>query len=381
MKTVGIITLSNSTNYGGILQSVALSRTISSLGMKPINITYQKMPGAWKSVRHYVSQRVCLYGSKGIYTKIRICGGVVKTLVSNIHYLDARKKRKNFILFINSYLQATPYYATEELLRKNCSAYDAYITGSDQVWNTSFSYNEFLPPFFLSFVPDGVPCYSYAASVGGKKSDDYVKEIIRRTKHFVGITVREKSLEEQMHFFGCNRVETMLDPTLLLRKEEWETLENKPDAKIPEHYILVYYLEKDSNHDLMIKKVTEEMGLPVVNIMPTYKKADYPCIEDRTAGPAEFLYYVHHADYIITNSFHMVVFSMLYNKKFIALAREGQESRIIDLLKKVHLEDRYVKRLEDCKVITKEYSDISGLIKEDREKSLNFLKSIGEYIR
>lgn len=378
MKKIGIITFSNSTNYGGVLQSVALSHTLRKLGMYPINITIQQMPRAWKSPRDYVRNRVRLYGCRGFITKFRICGGVVKTFFSNIHYTSAKRKQNNFKDFICKNLNTTPYLATADLLKEKCSNYDAYITGSDQVWNNAFTYNQFQGAYFLDFVPDEAPCYSYAASVGGKKTDEYVEEIIHRTQHFKGITVREKSLEDHMRKLGCNQVHTVLDPTLLLSKEEWIMMEQRPEHDIPKHYILVYYLEKDSSHDPVIKKVSEELGLPVVDIMPKYDKAEYIRIVDNTAGPAEFLYYVNHADYVITNSFHMVVFSLLFNKNFIALRREGQESRIEDILNKVGMSDRYIRDTTEWKVIKKTVKDISKIIERESVESMDFLKKIGE---
>lgn len=377
-KKVGIITLSNSTNYGGVLQSVALSHTLEKLGMKPTNITYQTMPSAWKSARNYVKLRVRLYGSKGIGTKLRICAGVVKTLLSNIHYPAVKKKQENFKEFLKKYLNETPCYPTSELLKENCAGYDAYITGSDQVWNSAFSFNEFVGAYFLDFVPSNAPCYSYAASAGGKKSDEYVQQIIERTKHFSGITVREKSLEMHMKKLGCDRAQTVLDPTLLMQRDEWAQMEKKPERKVPEHYILVYYLEKDVLNDPVIKKASQELGIPVVDIMPNYGKTEYEHIVDDTAGPAEFLYYVNHADYVITNSFHMVVFSLIFQKKFVALRREGQESRIDDLLKTVQCPERYIENEQQWNMLKEQAKDVSPYIAQELEKSLDYLKGIGE---
>lgn len=378
MKKVGIVTFSNSTNYGGVLQAAALCKVLEKLDMQPVNITVQKMASVWKSPLNYIKMRIRIYGSKGYVTKLRIFGGALKTVFSNIHIFSVKRKQDSFKNFINRNLNSTPYYATTEILKEKCGNFYAYITGSDQVWNNAFTYNQFQGKFFLDFAPDGASCYSYAASVGGKKTDEYVKEVIYRTQHFKGITVREKSLEDHMRKLGCEQVHTVLDPTLLLSKEEWTMLEQRPQCNIPKHYILVYYLEKDTLHDPTIKKVSEQLDLPVIDIMPKYGKAEYNRIIDDTAGPAEFLYYVNHADYVITNSFHMVVFSLLYRKKFIALRRDGQESRIEDLLNKVGMGERYISNLEEWSVIKKEVKDISEIIENEKIESITFLKKIGD---
>lgn len=378
MKKIGIVTHSNSTNYGGILQAVALSHTLKGLETEPVNITCQKMPPAWKKMYTYVKQRTLHYGCKGLNTKLRICGGMLKTLLSNVHYFDVKKKQKQFKTFISENLTVTPYYKTDEELRKNCAEFDVYITGSDQVWNASFS-NELLEDkFFLGFAPKGKPLYSYAASAGGTKSDDYVQEIIYRTKGFSGITVREKSLECQMKKLGAVHVKTIIDPVFLLTKEEWEKYERNPEKNIPQKYILSYFLEKTEAQDCVINKVASELQLPVVDILPQYKKTAYKRIIDSTAGPAEFIWYMHHAQYIITNSFHMIAFSLIFGKKFISLQRPGQESRIEDILDKFNIKDHLIHEESEWSNIRNDVArqDIINKIIPYRKEGVSYLEKM-----
>lgn len=380
MKRIAIVTHSNSMNYGGILQAVALSHTIRELGMEPVNITCNPMPSAWNGIIAYVRRRIQCYGCKGIYTKIRIVGGMCKTFISNVHYPHRKMKEKQFASFISNNLNITDYYKTDQELIENCGCYDAYITGSDQVWNDSFADKEFLNRFFLEFAPDGKPCYSYAASTGGKKTDKYIKEIIERTKKFRGITVREKSLEEHMKKLGADNVKTVIDPVLLLKKSEWCKMEKKPRIKLPSKYILVYYLEKPSAQDEVVKKVASELQLPVVDIMPDYKRATYSRIIDDTAGPAEFLYYVHNAEYVITNSFHMTVFSMIFQKKFITLQRTGQESRIEDILREFGMEQHAVFSEKEWNKILEPLDCIEEQLLPRRTEAIRFLQQVKEFI-
>lgn len=376
-KVVGIITMSNSTNYGGILQAVALSTALKKNGVEPINIQFGEKLSKWHNPFTYVKKRVRLYGAKGIITKLRICGGFLKVLFSNVHYISVYKKQKNFGQFIHQHLITTPFYSTSDSLKQHCSNFDVYVTGSDQVWNNAFSFNVFQGAYFLDFAPSGAPCYSYAASAGGKKSDDYIREIIARTKDFKGITVREKSLENDMRRLGCDRVHTVLDPTLLLDRMEWEKMAQKPKKRIPEHYILLYYLEKDPKKDPIIRKISNELKLPVIDIMPNYGIRQYPCIVDDVAGPAEFLYYVNHADFVVTNSFHMVVFSLIFQKKFVALKRAGQESRILDLLKVIHGEDRYIESDSQWKAIYEDVPSLKSYLEKSYQESMQYLYEIG----
>ena len=105
MKRIGIVTLSNSINYGGVLQAVALKKAIERIGVCPINITCQKMPSTWKSPIGYVRKRIKLYGSKGILCKFRICAGFCKTLLSNMYFFSA--KTKNTVYYPEQMLKKT----------------------------------------------------------------------------------------------------------------------------------------------------------------------------------------------------------------------------------------------------------------------------------
>ncbi|MBQ4259138.1 MAG: polysaccharide pyruvyl transferase family protein [Lachnospiraceae bacterium] len=379
MKRIGIVTLSNSINYGGVLQSVALSKKLRALGMEGVNITCQIMTPSWKSPIKYVQNRKNSNYTKGIKNKLRTCGGFVKTLLSNIHYFALKKKETNFKGFIRQNMICTPYYRSEEL-QKFCGDYDGYITGSDQVWNNQFTNGTFKEAYFLAFAPADRPCFSYAASAGGEKSDEYIKEIIDRTKTFCGISVREKSLEEHMRKLGCKNVQTVLDPTLMLSKEEWKKMEKKPSYKLPKNYILVYFLDRKSSYEDVARKVSKELGLPIVDIMPGKKGNLSTAVCDKTAGPAEFLYYVNHAEYIVTNSFHMTVFSLLYQKKFLALQRTGQESRISDLLRMVNMDSHEINDPEQWITILESIPDIHPRISSMYLKSLNFLEQIREQV-
>lgn len=380
MKKIAITTLSNSINYGGILQATALNQVLKErYNIQPVFITHQKLQPLWNSSCAYVKRRVKLYGCHNLKTVLRILGGMGKTFFSNIHYFERKKKRKSFSSFSKKYLAETPFYATFEKVKENCSDFDIYITGSDQVWNSAFNYNEFDPVYLLEFVPENKNKFSYAASVGGEKSDDFILELIERTKDFKALSVREKSLADKMNRMGANNVLTVLDPTLLLDLDDWSKFERTPKGFLPDHYIAVYFLEKESNNDPIIKAVSKQTGLPVINLLPNHKKAEYPCYKDFTAGPAEFLFYIHHADYVITNSFHAVVFSLIFRRKFLALPRAGQESRVKDLLEQLNLGEHSIKDVSDISVIEEPLTDnIEADLTLLREGSYRFLDEIAE---
>ena len=114
--------------------------------------------------------------------------------------------------------------------------------------------------------------------------------------------------------------------------------------------------------------------------MPDYKRATYSRIIDDTAGPAEFLYYVHNAEYVITNSFHMTVFSMIFQKKFITLQRTGQESRIEDILREFGMEQHAVFSEKEWNKILEPLDCIEEQLLPRRTEAIRFLQQVKEFI-
>jgi len=376
-KTIGVITLGNSTNYGGVLQAVALNYILKKMGVEPVFITHQKMGSAWNNPCRYVKLRVRLYGGKGLKTKLRILGGIGKTLLSNLHMAERQKKINNFRVFIQENMQITPYYATEDELKKHCGDFDYYLTGSDQVWNDEFNFHKLNLNYLLHFAKPDKRKFSYAASTGGYKDDEYIMNLVDMTKEFTGISVRETSLAEAMNRLGADCVQTVLDPTLLLTKEEWISMEKPCD--VPERYILVYNLESSVLMDSLVNETVKKYSLPVVDMFSCYTKLDCVTHKNATAGPAEFIYCFRHADYIITNSFHGTVFSILFQKQFLTVPRNGQESRMVDLLNEVGLSE-YLVMKTDINALGKSisYREVAHKMELKKQDSLRFLRQMLE---
>ena len=376
MIKIGIVTLSNSTNFGGMLQAYALSKKIKKTGMIPTMIRYQKPSLAWNSVLQYLQLRKKLYG----VNVIRMAGGSIKTLCSNIHYYQKKSKIRRFDEFRSNYLLMTPYYSIIDDLIEIGGRFDGYITGSDQVWNADFTDNQLDPVYLLEFVNPEKPCFSYAASVGGDKSIDYLMNLMTRINKFEMISVREKSLADGLNQLGKKKVLCHVDPVFLLTKTEWQSVEKEPSRSIPDHYILVYYLEKVTKGDPLVTKVIEKTHLPVIDISGTGVLGDRRYIYDRAAGPQEFIYYISHADYVVTNSFHAVAFSVMFQTKFIACPRAGQESRVRDFLDNNGLLDHLVTNNKCDSLFNEIPADIKGLSERVKE-ALQYLKDIHDCIK
>ena len=216
---------------------------------------------------------------------------------------------------------------------------DVYITGSDQVWNSSFLPGERVDvPFYLEFV-DGKKI-SYASSFGKTYiSEKNVQEVTLYLKQYSHLSVREESGRDIISQLGLLS-EVVVDPTMLCDFSTWDELTSNVLEK---NYILLYQIQFSSEIYKMAKKMAKKMGkqLLTVSMNPQDKGKIRHGLVMLPSIP-EWLSYIKHADYVVTDSFHAGVFSILFHKKFMINSgiRKGMSSRILTLLKMVGLEDR-----------------------------------------
>ena len=372
MKTVGVITLCNSTNFGGVLQAVALHYALNKVGKDAVMIVYQKPTTAWNSVKEYLYLRKKYYG----VDILRMAGGSFMTLLKNIHYFEKKKKIASFDDFRKEHLIMTQYFPCFQDLKGIGNRYDAYITGSDQVWNAEFTDGVLDPAYLLEFVDPGIAKYSYAASAGGLKSEDYLLDLLEKIKDFKGISIREQSLAERLKKLSAYKIKCHLDPVFLLSKEEWQAMEKEPSHYLPPNYILNYYLDQNAEKDIILNNISDILKLPIVDINPSGLFLNKKRICNRSAGPGEFLYYIEHADYVVTDSFHAVAFSLIFQTNFIACNREGQESRIKDLLKKVELDNHLVSEHSGWQSLFESFHAFEKYFGKEVEEAYRYLNSI-----
>ncbi|WP_394922839.1 polysaccharide pyruvyl transferase family protein [uncultured Robinsoniella sp.] len=374
MAKIGVVTLHNSINYGGVLQAVALNECLKKQAHEVVFLNYQKEWPVFNSPIKYRKLRIHYYGNQGVLTKFRILGGMAKTALSNIYYIERKRKHDGFQKFVNKYLAVTPQYNSMEELKENYPDCDFYITGSDQVWNNYYTMNRFDEAYFLGFVDDGNKKIAYGASIGGARDDAYVKEIISLIKDFKAISVREKSLEEQMIRLGASLAGTVLDPTLLLTAKDWMQFEKTVDINEP--FILMYGLEQSDGLDQIVQNLHQKYNICIVDIFPGLTKIKGIKYCDKVCSPGEFLWYARNASYIVTNSFHGTVFSIIFEKDFLTIARSYQESRMVDLLSSLGLSKRLWEQnkssfFDELDVI--DYGVVKKRLKCYQKESLQFL--------
>lgn len=356
---VGILTFVRSRNYGAKLQAWALQSVVSSLGFECEIIDFRRECDC--RIREML--KLVKEG------KVWQCA---KELL--IELLKWRKhSRLDSFVAQEMRLSAQTCFNLGDLAELS-ERYDAIICGSDQVWNPDLT-QESQPCYLLDFpAKRDMLRISYAASFG----KDFINEsslglFSRCLKRFDAILIREKSASGLIKSLAGKDAFSVLDPTLLLTREQWATIGE--DIDINEPFLLVYSFGSPPMLKVLAEQIAKERGLKVVTF---HKRKHYRNEVCRVpnAGPREFLGLFSKAEFIITNSFHGTAFSILFRKPFFSLATNNKTSRIKDLLDALGLRDRMV---DDGSITGADseidYAQVGSKLQVLREDSIAYLKS------
>lgn len=337
MKPVGIITLFHgSLNFGGVLQACALCKALDQLGIPNEQIR-------------------CIFT---VEEEKRDLGQTLKKLMNpkivwrRIKYeLNGRRseqqksgRREAFAKFNDAHVPSSGRVYTSANIRECLPEYSAFITGSDQVWNPDW----YCPTMFLDFVPSDRTKLSYAASLGKSSLTETQKEQFQNhLKDFTAVSVREVDAVDMVAPLSPVNVECVLDPTLLLSEEQWETISAK--RLIEEDYLFYYFLGADAEEAALAESYAREKGLKIVGIPSAardFSKQEIIHYDHVIwdASPAEFLSLIKHARCVFTDSFHATVFSSVFRKEHIVFPRAhnaGMTSRILRIASLFETHDHF----------------------------------------
>ena len=170
------------------------------------------------------------------------------------------------------------------------------------------------------------------------------------------------------------KAELLLDPTFLLSADDWKKLETKPEHIPQGKYILLYFLgERSIEYKAMIKRTEQELNATIVDVF-SLSDVKYYCVT-----PDEFVWLVEHSEYVLTDSFHACVFSIIFQKDFLVFPRickeeEGQITRIDSLLTLFHMKEHIYSGIEQPIKINSDYDRMERIRQEWAEKSIRFLE-------
>lgn len=369
MKRIGVLTFFRPINYGAVLQAYALTRTL------------EKEMGCFAELIDYRSARTEYYRKwfrpneyLGLISKP---SKLIKRVGSDILYsrIYSRSNRA-FDRFIHDYMTVSSrVYYSEEELQTSVQEYDSYIVGSDLVWNPEMT-AESSRVFFLSFVQNPHKrCISYAASIGVKTlSSETLVQYRKWLSHLDCISVRELSAAVLLQPLTNKKVETVLDPTLLMIEEDWMHL-LAPVKSLPDRYVLSFMLEYSPVLIETVKSIASERNLGIVSFDLNNYYGSYRNKRLFDAGPGEFLSLIKGASCIVTNSFHGCAFSLIFHREFYCIPHTTRGTRMIELLSAFELNEIVVTETHEYKRKTIDYSQVDKKMDVFRQHSLCYLKS------
>lgn len=330
---VGIITFHCSNNYGAMLQAYGLKRFLGEKGIAAEIVRYEP---PYMTGRHWWIPYAPIQGLKGrIWCMFNMWNGFRAHMRVREQF---SRQRANMNRFRQEYLleKGQPKLLSAGGLKR--LKYRYYIVGSDQIWNPDITCG-LRKAYFGAFENKRKEkVIAYAASFGGSSvRSRHDEKFARLVKHVDALSVREEAAIPYVRKFYEGDVRAVLDPVFFLKKEIWQEAEKEPGRK---GYIFVYVTEGNQKMAEYAGKLSREKGLPVIEVRAGQQGADKSFELDVTAGPAEFLGYIHNAEYVVTNSFHAVAFSIIYQKRFLAFAHSNLSARLRNILQIHGLEDK-----------------------------------------
>lgn len=340
MKKVCIITFFNELNYGAALQAYALQQKVKQLGAE---VTF-----LGTSLDTFTSSE-----KKTIKDKL-------------IKILNISKDRQ-FEKFRSNEFKIEDNSSTYESVKNRDLNCDLLICGSDQIWNPKITNG--LQPYYFG---KDIQCnkkISYAASCGSIDTiADNINQFVGLISGFDLLSVRESVTCSFLNDKNINS-QCVVDPTLLLKKDEWNCVAEKSNLKgLPKKYIFVYDLEGTNHFITKVNEVSNSLGLPVVSL----RRRSHYCnnsIRFPHASPYDFVNLVKNAETVISNSYHALVFSSIFYKKIYAIPHTKYAERMISFL------DLYNIRLNnsDCQYVNFSIQN-RAIIEKEIDDSILFLK-------
>lgn len=377
MKTVGIITTFRQPNFGSVLQAFALQYTIKNMGYDVKVIDY-KYPNEY----HWGAG--AKIGRRKVTFRNRL--GDIKRYMQLKLGLREPTKMELLNLFIKNEMQCTDFYPSRSSIIKNPPHFDIYVSGSDQIWNPNTMFGDM--SYMLDFAPKESKKIAYSSSFSCNSiPSKYVPLYRNNLKSYSAIGVRElNGISLVNKLTDREDAKLVLDPTLLLSKEQWhEYMLKSKKIMLPSKYILFYmlaytYSPEEKMRELLIF-VQKKYHLPIVALSkkPQGFQGEYIRIEEKQSiGNYEFLRLFEKAEIVVTSSFHGTAYSLIFGKPLLALedGTSKSDDRISSLLRTIGLTSQLVftnTLLTDC--ITPYYDVIYEQQQLDklRNDSVDFL--------
>ena len=348
---IGTLTFHRACNYGGILQCFALVKAIRMMGY---------------------NAEVVDYRSKAIEKSYQLIktDNIKVLLYSLFHMFSSWKQKKNFRNFLKNYVPVgnRKYNCASEL----SSQYDLYFIGSDQVWSKRIN-NGFDLVFWGQFKGKKA---SYAASMGTDHSFSKTEYIVLQgfLKKIDFLSTREDSLREELQPLTKKNIKTVVDPTLLLSREDYEEIAIRPKE---DEYVLYYQMEYNEKSKDFVTNIAKQLGCKVITLMgpnEKYKGVKHIHKTISQVNVQEFVGLILNAKCVIASSFHGTALPIAMRKDFYFLANY-EADRSENLLRHVGALDRMKKSSDMIKFTNVDYSVVESRLNDFVKESRNYIES------
>lgn len=367
MKKIATITMFGD-NYGACLQAFALQHVLEErnqysriIKYNSFDYTNKKAQTKLQKVKKYGLKKVILYLVEKKYSKM------VKDAFQSF--------RENYLKF------DTKEYCRGKDLSELNERYDLFLCGSDMIWSEEFIddwdfyYLKFVTPFKKN---------SYAPSFGKNNlTEENKKKVAHYLETFKNLSCRENGGVDLIQSLTEKSVVQVLDPTMLLSANEWNQVIGNTDRIFKEKYVFAYVFGKTNNKRKKIFETVESKIAPV-KFIPRKRKKDYDNFPVDVVGPLEYMRLIRDAEFVVTDTFHGLMFSIIFRKPFIVLQRNDgtnwsqYSDRMTSTLKMFGLEERYVREtglnIDQYKEL--DYSGIEKVIQQKRDSSLMYLDKV-----
>lgn len=358
---VGILTFPNSVSYGACLQMVALQNTVRRMGHE-VEIIHYHNP-YMKAEKHTDKGRNPL--KRGLQRRLR--------------RLLHRRLYARFARFEGQHVIRYPARAFTDRGRLPAlgQRYDAVICGSDQVWSPYITNGDM--SYFLDFCDDNTKRVAYAPSFGVERfPDGFEQRIASELQRFHALSARELPGKELVERLTDRETAIVADPTWLVDAADWATME-QPHPAATEDYVLYFVVNQSQELLARCKEFAKRHGLKVVvvggNPISAAKNKDPMLTYAVDVGPEQWLYLIHHARYVFTNSFHGTAFSVLFERDLYVQVPAHNGSRLRQVLESFGMEDREVREEQPLAETAVDYGRARETFALLKEQSLTYLQN------
>jgi hypothetical protein len=363
-------------NYGSLLQTYAIQQYLLKANYDN-EIIYYKENSVLKRILRF---------SNSAYTvsKFKI---IIRQLYIKLFYKDIggelEKRSNKFEQFKKDHLLFSNIIVGSNNLIDEIKNYDQVVLGSDQVLHPA---NLLMNYFNLNFVPSSMKKIGFAPSFGVSSIPENQKNRTKNyLKRFEHLSVREIAGKKIVKDLTGRDVPVVCDPTLLVKKKIWDDL----IAEVPKkevNYIFCYFLGENPKHRSFANELKKLTGFEIITLkyLDEFVKSDmdFGDISPFEVGPSEFVSLISNAEYVLTDSFHASIFSIIYHRKFFTFNRfaetkgKSTNSRISSLFKTLNLNNRLILGNENPSDLVKDeinYKNVENEINKIRDFSESFL--------